>query len=587
MSKYLLIIKNHYISLICALFFSVIIVSPHLVFLLKTGDSFRGVYQTFSDDEIYYQARIAEVMRGNYWVGNPYIKEHMDDLFLQPPLAEWLFAGLAFVTGLSIPVATLLGDIIFSFILFILFCRLFYLLTEDSILSTIFTSLLFFLFISTFGRPISPQISSIFLSLGLLLISAFYLDKDFLPRYSFLPHHLFGLIVGLLLFISPYYWTALIVLYLFLAVNKFFLGTDKNIQFKKILCFLTSFAPFLIFYGYFLIRSSQFPGYFETMERFGLIQSHWPGSFTNVGFGILTLIFLFLFKKEIATKTKWFSYSLVLSTIVLNWQNIITGKSLQFSSHYLFVTILFILMAIALLAVSVFRSDTSSKKSRIVFIIGSITLVVMMICVQWGEIRGLVRSVLYQRPINDLQAKSDVFNFLNQNTEKNSVIYTLGGGYDFLLPVYTHNKPYYNFYATLSVMPNSETEERWLIQNLFNPKLLDGGYVREKQRDFWGNRFIDLYQSRENRKKMTSLITKGTYTPSVQIDPDLISQLEDRFRILKKMDLHNALNKYDIDYILLSGDYAYHEYAKDMLNGIKSANYMMTINGNRIYKFVK
>lgn len=545
-------IKNNWLAIVCALGFSIIVVSPHLIYLSNVRENFDGVHKAFSDDEVYYQARIAEVVRGEYSIGNPYIREHKDDLFIHPPLAEWVMAGAVFITGLSVPAATMLGDIIFVFLNFILVYLLFKIITQKPKLSVLFTSVFFLFFISTFGRPISPQVTAPFLFIGLILIYLIYKDDLNWGKNNGKLNSLLGLIVGICFFISPYYWTTLVTIY-FLAV----LGRDvirrrfKDLR-KNIFSFAITFLPLLGLYAHFVFRASGLAGYEDTMSRFGLFASHWPGSYTSIALGALAGLVLWLSRKKLSLNDLWFAGCLIGSIFLLNWQNVITGQVLQFSSHYLMVTILFALISLAI----IYKID--NKKVGIAFVMSFILFV------QFGEIKGFWNSVTQDQSIETGQYKSDVFEWLNKNTEPDSVVYTLGGDYDFLLPIYTHNKVYYNFYANLFVMTDEEVENRWLLQNIFNPEVGEQ-YILSKQRDFWGNRYIDSYYSSENRKKIISSITGQEYIKSVQVDIGLISELKNRFDLFKQAGIRESLDTYRFDRILLTRDYPHYEYAKSTL----------------------
>ncbi|KND48425.1 MAG: hypothetical protein AB200_01700 [Parcubacteria bacterium C7867-005] len=562
-------IKNNKLVLIIALLVSLLVVSPHLIFLQKTGPAFQGVYQSFSDDEVYYQARIAEVLRGNWSIGNPYIKEHQADPFLQPPVAEWIVAILVWITGLSVPVVTIIGDVFFVFFGFLFLFIIFKRITKKKTLSLVYTSIFFLLFVSTFGRPVSPQVTIFFLFAGLLLIYDIYFGQDGVGSRKRNLHLFFGLVVGLSLFISPYYWTTLLVLYGLTSLSK------------KALWFLPTFLPLGFLYGVFTLRSSDFSGYTDAMARFGLFNSHFPGSYTSIVLGLLTLIILLFARKILSQKDWWLSLCFVASIFILNWQNIITGQVIQFSSHYLLVTILFILFVLAI----IHKTLIDKMFDRRIFSAGVVLLIVLFF-VQLGEFEGLCNSTFHQKISSDLQEKKEVFDWLNQNTPKDSVVLTLGGDFDFLLPVYTHNNVYYNLYATLSVMPDSETENRWLLQNLFNPQI-DATYITQHQRDFWMNRYIDSYYSKENRRKISASLTGDEYVPETQISPDLINDLFKRFKEYKSQPPITAIQTYNLDYVILSKEYPHYAYAKGMLDRSKSIKKQEIIGDMVVYSVTR
>ena len=71
---------------------------PQFLFILELGNNYEGVYLAGSDSEEYYTARIHEVFDGHYLLGNAFLYEERDNLWLQPPLAEifYLIIGKIF-----------------------------------------------------------------------------------------------------------------------------------------------------------------------------------------------------------------------------------------------------------------------------------------------------------------------------------------------------------------------------------------------------------------------------------------------------------------------------------------------------------
>lgn len=581
-------IKGKPLVFLLAFLFSICAALPHIVFLFGQGSDFKGVYQTFSDDEIYYQGRIAEVVRGNISIGNPYIAEHASDPFLQPPIAEWIVGGISLVTSFSVPLVTLLGDFIFVFLSFILVYLIFFEVTRAHRISTLYASIFFTLFISTFGRPVSPQVTGLFLFSGLLLVSKIYFGGGAFSRHTKILHSVLGVVTGVTLFVSPYYVTTLALLFFLAMVGKSVL--EKSIQYIRFTLpwFLFGFLPFCFLYGFYALKASGVFGYGEAMLRFGLIYSHALGSYTSIFLGLITGTLLFVVRSLLSKKELTFAGSLILSIVVLNWQNVITGKALQFSSHYLLVTILFVLVTLSIIqksTSSLLFNDSHSKRKRYQIRVAVVGILLTLSFVQWGEIKGLYASVFQQKASPDLQEKSQVFHWFNANTKENEVVYTLGGDYDFLLPVYTHNKVYYNLYATLSVVPNKELENRWLISQIFNPNV-DVSFISRRQRDFWMNQYIDPYYFNENRKKIISFVTRTPYVSAEQINPELIEGMLVRYEAFKNGSLSGALETYKVDYLLLSREYPYYEEVKATLDRADFVKEEASLPGVVIYKIV-
>lgn len=580
-------IKNHWLALIVAFFLGLTLISPHLVALKTAGEDFRGIYPSFSDDEIYYQARVREVIDGHFAIGNPYIKEHENDPFIQPPVAEWIIAFIARATHLSVPLVSMLSDLFFPFIGFVVLYFLLWRVAENKIASTFFSFLFFIFFLQTFGRPISPQLNFIFLISGLFVIIEIYFNREMSHRNVKTLNLLAGAIIGVTMFISPYYWTSLILLYFLLIFSQAFIERSFAFIKKTLTWFSFAFAPLFLVYAAFYFRSSKILSYVESSERFGLIRSHLPGSFSAIALGILTGALLFLVRKHLSVKKIFFLASLVLSIFVLNWQNIITGQYLQFSSHYLLVTVLYVLIVLAVVSIEMLNQQSTRIAPRYFSVLVTVfilSLLALLAFKQKSEIKRFISDYSFDRTALVMtQQKADVFNWLNKNTPPGSVVYSLGGNYDFLIPVYTKNKVYYNFYANLYLMHNSETEDRWIIQNLFN-KSFDKDFIVEHQRDFWGNRFLDSYQFKENRKKISSFLIGREYTPSEQFNQDEIVGLEQRFLEFVEKDFYGAIKTFQVDYILIGHDYPFYKDTVEFLSKTHKISLILDINSNKVYK---
>lgn len=580
-------IRVHWRAMLLAIFFGLVVASPN--FVIFSGD-FKGmVYPTFNDEETYYQARVSEVVEGNWKASNPYIKELKDGSFLVPPIAEWIMATGVILSGLSVPQAMILYDILFTIISFFLFYLLFLDILKSKSYSLIYSSLFFILFAYIFGRPVNPQITTIFFIFGLFLIYKIYYSSpesnELTNRYGVL----LGLNIGIVLFISPYHGSALMVLYsLIIFMKQIFEDGIKN-TLKSTKYFILFFSPFLVLYGFFILKLQDIQDYTDSALRFGLINTYHLGSHTNILLAFLCLAIFLVNKSIFKNKEKWLFLSFLLSIVILNWQNVITGQMIQFASHYYMISVIIIFICLALTQrtfLDKYSYTIFDKKKIVVSFLITLTILGIIVYKQKNEVINLGKLFLNEKSLVGLQDKVDIFNWINKNTEVDSVFYTLGGDYDYLIPVYTHSKVYYNFYATLSIMSNNETEDRWLNQQIFNPNV-DKKYILENQRDFWCNRFIDSYYFKENRKKILSAITFSPYSPSQAIEDRLINDLLNRYgEKKKKSDPISVLSEYEINYILVSPNYPFYKKTVSYLDEINSLERQVSIEGVYIYKVI-
>ncbi len=581
--QFLEVAQKHMFAIVVGVTIALIVVSPHIrAWYIVGPENFEGVYPVFHDDEITYQARIKEVLEGNFNIGNPYIKEHKDDPFIMPPIAEALMAGVAFLTNTSVPFVTSASDIVLTCIGFLLVYILFLQLTRRHTgIALLYTTLFFIFSLNTFGRPISPQLNALFLFGGIIVITRAFFSTEHTDKKS---NRIAGLVTGFACFISPYYFTALLTLYGTLITIEAFFERSKDALKRRVGWFTSMFIPFALLYAFFHLSAAGQPFYEETMLRYGVMHTHIPGSFTNMMFGIVTLTVLLASKLFLSKKDFIYGLGAVMSIFMLNWQNIITGTSLQFSSHYLFTTILLVLMVLAVIHTS-HRETTLVGKYWWVKAGTSVGIVFILLVIgenQKNEFLHIVEMPYSVEELTTMQKKMEVFTWFNNNTVPDSVVYTLGDTYDFLLPVYTNNRVYYNFYAALYPASHTETEERWLIQHLFDADM-STSTLREHQREYWGNRFIDIYQSTENRKKIWAWLTGGEYQASEMIDESHIEYMFARWNKISKRPVEESLRKYEVDYILLSRQYPNFTSAKARLESVRSVSLVASLGAVEIY----
>jgi hypothetical protein len=547
--------STHVLALIVGFFIALLVVSPHIrAWQIVGSENFEGIYPAFNDDEITYQARIKEALDGHSFIGNPYIKEHADDSFIMPPVAEWFVASVAWFTNTSVPFVTSTSDFFLAFLNFLLVYALFLILTKRNKWMALFYTTIFFVFsLGAMGRPVSPQLNAVPMFLGLIVIAKLHFENGGeMRKWNILA----GLFTGITCFFYPYFFTTLLVLYGVLMMSGVFIERSIEPIKKHVPWFLYSFVPFASLYIFFQLQAGQDAFYTETLARYGLFHTYLPGSFTNVALavlagGVLVVAFRMLNMREIA-----FGGSIVLSIVILNWQNVITGASLQFSSHYQLTTVLSVLMVLALVnrALETVTVQNLLQPKRLVVAFSILFVLLVLAENRKEEYLNIALMPHSKAELLEQQKDMEVFDWFNTHTEPDSVVYTLGGSYDFLLPVYTKNKVFYNFYAALYPASNSETEERWLVQHIFDERM-STSTIRDRQRDFWGNRFIDSYQSNESRRKIRALLTRSEYVPLLMVDEQYIDEMFKRWTQMNTKPIQEVLGKYTIDYILLSRDY--------------------------------
>lgn len=570
--------------IVFALFFSVIIISPRIIAIFSIPSSdFNSIYPYFVEDELHYAARINAVLNNGILTGNPYIFEHMNDMAIQANFPEAIVAIIAILSGSSVSLAMLLSIFLFIFIDYILVYAIIFQNTRSKYLSILFTSIFFILFIQTFGRPISPQ-----LNISLLLIAVYYLNFLLINRDGVNQrnvHAILGVLSGILLFVTPYYWTTILVLYGLVVTYRAY--SERSVQILKnmVFNFLPYFLVFLLPFIYMSFISSGLSGYADGSSRFGVIKTHFPGAWSNIVLVCLVSISLYMSRKNIKKEALVYGWVLLLSVILLNWHNVVTGIYFQFSSHYLVVTILFVVMVLSIVTSSVVKSDLGRYKKILLF-----TPVVLILCVmfyvQKYEIKLLLNQRITPESFRELQEYSSIFSWLNTNTPKDSVVYSLGGEYANLVPVYTHNKVYTNLYITIFPITDKEVQDRWIINNIFNIDI-DKEFVLRNEKELWMNRYVDSYFYNKNKNRLLSLLGIGGEISETRIPEAEIQGILKDYRNIRNLKLEEIFNMYNMDYIILDPRYSFYNDAKSILNNLAFINKVVSFDGTVVYELNK
>src|SRR3989338_8166289 len=503
------LIKNHWRALVLAFCVGIIILLPTLLSIQKIGlDNFKGIYPMLSDDEDHYMAEVKEAYDGHFSMGNPYIKEYKETLYTQPPVGPAYYAIFAKVFNVSVGTATTINDFILPFIAVLLLYSLFFLITKSRKISLIFSAIFFISFTSSFNRLVNPQLSFIFLLSGLCLIWLI-VDKKHSKKELIKYNLLLSVIFGILVYIYPFYWMTIGVVYVL----------------------LTSFRA--------------------------IIERSWP-----------------------ETKLVFLGISLVLGGIILNWQNIITGKIIQFAPHFYPIEILFV--CIILVISSLFIDIKKLSKYSLALLCLVVIFTSGIFYKQRGEILYALKIIVSPKDIGTTQNLGDVTTWLNDNTPGDSVAYVLCKDYIWAIPIYTRNNLYFNSNAGLSLMSDTELENRCVISRFFEN--IDENAVRKASREIWTNKFIETYQSKESRRKILKLIIGNAYPETPSGDQSYIDKVLNAYNKYKNIGFEKAIKTYEVDYIVLDKSYEKYPEVVEKFKFYRFLTFLTQIGDTSIYK---
>jgi len=536
-------VKKHWLALILALILGALMVLPFFYFESKLGSNFHGIIPEVVNDELFYYARIKDVVDGHSLLGNAYLSEHKSILPQQVFLTEYLLAQPIKLFNLNTNTAHLIYNFLFPVIAFILTYLALYLISKSRFWAIIFSLFLFFgLYLIDFIRPVSPQFNFIFWLLQFILLWRF-LENSRSRKLLFL--NIFNF--GFLFYVYPYYWTFYLIFFVvFITLNfinsKYF--HNSNYGSKQIIKIIV--GGFILATPYFYLNylALKLPEYTETLTRLGLIYSRFPSGIRIALWSLLGLLtFGFaIWRKfiKLGIKTIFFISGILASVIAVN-QHLITGRNIEFSSHYSMGAIFFLVFAVAYLWSK--RGSTLIQDQRL----SAILLLIIVLAVVASSLDGYSKRAFAINEKNIyIQNYAAIFEWLNKNTAKDSVVYAnpdLSG----LVPVYTANNVYFVREANLFLVSDAEVLDRFILNNFFEN--IDKDFIIENVRSIYGVRFIDAYGHTVQGNKLRRLL--GIKPESeIYLPENAVQKVLSRAKELQSGNFIRELNQYRIDYLI-------------------------------------
>ena len=511
----------------------ILMILPFFYFKVVLGDQYEGITSEIIDDELFYMARIKDIMDGHLTLGNAYLAEHKNQLPQQLFLPEFVLAQPLKLLNLDIVQARIIYNFVLPAIAFILTYLAFYLIYPSRFWASLFTFFLFFgLYLFKFTRPVIPQFVFIF------WLSQFIFLWQLLKNPSNKTFKLLNILnFGLLFYLYPFYWTFYLVFFVILVSVYFFREKMLSKQFFKILV-EGLIIGFLYFYLSF--SASRLVEYQETLTRIQLVFSHSPSEIKTVFPAFLVLILfgiLYRFKFIKINKEILFFILGIVSILLVTNQNILTGQKFEFG-HYRMPSVFFLIFAIYYLWSKTFKL----LNFKLRFLIASLVVIASA-----GGVYNYTQRILEisERSIYT-QKYAAIFDWLNKNTSPDSVVYAneeISGK----VPVYTRNNVFYSRYANLFIMTDEEVYERFILNNFFEE--FDKDFVIKNERAIFGVRYIDRYgdavQANKWRKLAGLKLKDETRLPENEIEKVLTKAGE-----IQRSPFEKNLKKYQVDYFV-------------------------------------
>lgn len=529
---------THYRIIILAIFIGLIYSVPQYIDK-STRVDFQGIHMGVVKDTTFYMTRVKDVIDGHIFLTNPYLYEHKDGAPMQFWVPDYILAKPIQWFGLSISTGFIVWTFVLTTILALLSYSILFIITKSKDWSILGVALLHLgIFGTKFLRLPPPGLTFVFWLLTLLCLLLF-INKGS-KRYILASAVSFGLLFS----IYPYYWTFYVVVlavFIFLSI----LLRYKEIPYKKYV--LIIFGGLIIGIPYFipLFHSSNLPGYAESLARLGLIQTHFPSGIDSVLVAFITvIIFLFFYFKKFITinQQNIFLFSGVLSAIIVVNQHLITGKNVEFSSHYVLGNMFWCAFVLIYLLVK-WLDKQPQKLNKLALVCCSIIVSLMAL---YGAIGVINQQVVYRQAEDYIQNYGPIFDWLNKNALSDQVVFANDDVSEYL-PIHTSQNIYFSGGSILSFMTDAEVQNRFVINRYFDT--FTDEYIRKSQRQIFGGYYVNEYGHNMSKNKVLKLL--GMKQSSYVMVPDeAVQKIKTLAQNIQKQSFEKEIKTYKVDYLV-------------------------------------
>jgi len=426
----------------------------------------------------YYLDRLNEIKDGNIFLGNPYFIEHSQEIAPAFFAADWV-AYIPMFFGLSMPYAIVCNLFLWSLVFLILSFYIFNQMGIKKAMSVIGAILVYLMGYSLIITPVSMQTVYPFY---LLMFLAFILWlKDPVDRIKQI---FLTLALAACFYIYTYLWQiALTACFLFLIY--FFISKRKKelIILLKILAAVFFLALPLFIYTY---KQVMHPWYWETMQRIGLVNTHWLTAevYYSGRWVILSLILWLTLKflnKDLAANQRYDLLSVYfsltgLALVIVSASNLITGKDLELAQHLVRFIRVWLGFSLVSFMYFIFKNFSYFKLSKI-NLKKQIVIWVLLLVVIYGAFGYLAKSsfsyfqerVDYSGQIDNYKQIEAALGWLEeQEREPVAVMADYRSDANRYITTLTKHYVLFSDSGVLHLLSDKEAEERYLLNGAIN-----------------------------------------------------------------------------------------------------------------------
>lgn len=545
--KIKLFFKRHYLAVILSVLLGFLMILPQVIFMVRTGNNYTGINILATDSESNFLSRFQEITEGDWGFSDIFLVFNKSTPHPRPFLEHVIMYRLGRLFFLNTGQSFLFTKFLLPVILFLII-YFFVLLFEDDKKIALITpvgvilwygvsstmelkSFLMDKFIitrpSVFSRPLIP-VSGIIILFAFLFCFYSYINKSS-RKYFWLS----GILFGLSFYIYFYTWSFLSV-FVFLSLVWFCIKRNW-LNLRKILkaIFLSVLVTLPFWFNFYkLVKYGLFS---SSAEIVGLVYSN---SIVIGKYLIIVLLFYFLniYTQTIKREDLWFWSCLIVSFFIVLNQQLITHQVLQPGHYHWYIVKP---LAITFLILLVF--NLIKKKCKKCFLMS------VIIFILFGFYLSISQQIfIYFQSKDEVNLHSQryapVYNWLNQNTDKNQIIFSgvLDIGQRYLMSCYTHLDEY--LYINRGLYPSSfaQNELTFFLEKKLD-KITPKGLEEILSSDLKDKIFYTLY----------GYYYRVTYLDKGETSADKeVQEFLDKYTSFYQQDLESEFKKYPIDYII-------------------------------------
>ncbi|MSR71027.1 hypothetical protein EXS62_03255 [Candidatus Kaiserbacteria bacterium] len=542
------------------------------------GDAWSGVPQAYMDEYIYY-SHVTETGTGNIFFGNPYLLEHRSEA----PLIFFgsnILAALPLLVGIPLILALLLNFMLWS----VVFAALYYRLLREFALPALLSAAgALFAYLQSYSQVYRISVRQEvfpFLLLFYIALVRFLKQPEGKREVVWL-----GVAAGASFYIYGFLWQTVVVTLGLLALYA--LCTRRWVLLRRTLLSsalggVLGAPPFL----YNLWMTHQ-PYFWESMTRFGLVNTHLPVAetvYSGAWAGLAVFCMLLLYWRLPALRRER-TFGVValfvcvtgLGLWIMQGSNALTGQLLEIGDHMRFFIIVWLPLGTLLGAYALYHYRTQIPKALR-------TLVGILLACLVGA--NIYFAYVHTHPFlypgesvaiwKEQQLYQAPLSWLDAHEAQPVVVW--GNPHDFStvhVPVLTKHYVLYEEPAQFMLLPTDEIYERYLVSSYF-----DVPTTEDLKRD------MNMFVGRANAYHLPKTIERGVKlcrifffwdrghdcgevpTPVGLLGEKYFADLAARFKNDIQPNIKMYLQKYHVAYVLKDKvlDTAYHP---EVLGGVR------------------